>query len=92
MLLRGGADRWPAGARGDGRGGAGSAAARGRGVRRPSSLTILIGPEGDWSGREAASLREAATALDLGPHVLRSETAAVAGLVVLQEIRRAWRS
>jgi 16S rRNA (uracil1498-N3)-methyltransferase len=57
----------------------------------PSSLTVLIGPEGDWSMAEAASLRQSATALDLGPHVLRTETAALAGLVALQEIRRAWR-
>jgi 16S rRNA (uracil1498-N3)-methyltransferase len=57
----------------------------------PVSLTVLIGPEGDWSATEAASLRQTATALDLGPHVLRTETAALAGLVALQEIRRAWR-
>ena len=57
----------------------------------PASLTLLIGPEGDWSTTELASLRQSATALDLGPHVLRTETAALAGLVALQEIRRAWR-
>lgn len=57
----------------------------------PASLTVLIGPEGDWSTAEAAALRQSATALDLGPHVLRTETAALAGLVALQEIRRAWR-
>lgn len=57
----------------------------------PESLTLLVGPEGDWSTAETASLRQSATALDLGPHVLRTETAALAGLVALQEIRRAWR-
>ncbi len=57
----------------------------------PASLTLLIGPEGDWSTAEVASLRQSATALDLGPHVLRTETAALAGLVALQEVRRAWR-
>lgn len=64
---------------------------RAAGETAPSSLTILVGPEGDWSPEELSSLRQTATAIDLGPHVLRSETAALAGLVALQEIRRAWR-
>ncbi len=52
-------------------------------------LAVCIGPEGGWSGPELDLLAGAgAEPLDLGPHVLRTETAAVASLVVLQERRR----
>jgi 16S rRNA (uracil1498-N3)-methyltransferase len=57
----------------------------------PESLTILIGPEGGWTPGERETLIKAgARAVELGPHVLRTETAAVAGLAALQALRQAW--
>lgn len=49
---------------------------------------ILIGPEGGWSEAEAASI--AARGFEpvcFGPHVLRFETAALAGIALLQAAR-----
>jgi len=58
----------------------------------PDSLMIMIGPEGGWTAREREGLQEGgARAVELGPHVLRTETAAVAGLAALQALRQAWR-
>jgi 16S rRNA (uracil1498-N3)-methyltransferase len=57
----------------------------------PAWLTVCVGPEGGWTEDERRLLREGgARALDLGPHVLRTETAAVAALQVLQALRRRW--
>jgi 16S rRNA (uracil1498-N3)-methyltransferase len=57
----------------------------------PAALALFIGPEGGWTPAESAQLQQAgARALDLGPHVLRTETAAAAGLVRLQMLRAAW--
>jgi 16S rRNA (uracil1498-N3)-methyltransferase len=57
----------------------------------PARLTVLIGPEGGWSGAELSQLAGAgARPLDLGPHVLRTETAAVTGLAFLQVFRGCW--
>jgi len=53
----------------------------------PPSLdrpTILIGPEGGWAPEEAAA---GLPAVALGPHVLRSETAAVAAGTLLAALR-----
>ncbi len=52
---------------------------------------VLAGPEGGWTDDEARLAREAgALAVSLGPHVLRAETAAAAGLaVVAQAFRQA---
>lgn len=48
-------------------------------------VTLLVGPEGGLSGAEIASAEQAGfRPLRLGPRVLRTETAAVAGLAVLQ--------
>ena len=59
----------------------------------PSELLLLIGPEGGWTAAELQLFRlRGARPLDLGPHVLRTETAAVAGLAVLQRWRHRWRS
>lgn len=59
----------------------------------PARLTVLIGPEGGWSPAEEDLLKKSpAVPLNLGPHVLRTETAAVAGLLALQELRQAWLS
>jgi 16S rRNA (uracil1498-N3)-methyltransferase len=58
---------------------------------RPTTLTLLIGPEGGWSRAETAALRATgAEPIALGRHVLRSETAAVVGMVALQALRDAW--
>ncbi len=47
----------------------------------PDNITFAIGPEGDWTADEMASARDAGFApLDLGRHVLRSETAAIFAL------------
>ncbi len=54
-----------------------------------AELAVCIGPEGGWSGPELELLATAgAEPLALGPHVLRTETAAVAAMVVLQQFRR----
>ena len=53
----------------------------------PPSLdvpTVLVGPEGGWSGHEEES---AGARLDLGPTVLRTESAAVAAGVLLVGLR-----
>jgi 16S rRNA (uracil1498-N3)-methyltransferase len=47
----------------------------------PVSLAVYIGPEGGWSDGERAEFeRLGATAVSLGPRILRVETAAVAAL------------
>jgi 16S rRNA (uracil1498-N3)-methyltransferase len=48
------------------------------GSLEPGSVALLIGPEGGWSDGERSELA-AWRPLGLGPRVLRSETAAVAG-------------
>jgi 16S rRNA (uracil1498-N3)-methyltransferase len=55
-------------------------------VSRPaSSVTVLIGPEGGLSAEEQADAQAAGfTAVNLGPRVLRTETAAIAALTLLQ--------
>ncbi len=43
------------------------------------SVTLAIGPEGGWTDREASSLQQAGfKAVDLGPRILRVETALAA--------------
>lgn len=57
----------------------------------PAWLTVMVGPEGGWTDAERRSLAAAgALPLDLGPHVLRTETAAVAALVLAQQWRSLW--
>lgn len=57
----------------------------------PSTLAIVIGPEGGWTpGERDILIQGGARAVELGPHVLRTETAAVAGLGALQSLRQAW--
>ncbi|MBI3020403.1 MAG: 16S rRNA (uracil(1498)-N(3))-methyltransferase [Candidatus Omnitrophica bacterium] len=53
-------------------------------------VAVLIGPEGDFTPEEVAQARKAgATAVSLGSLTLRSETAALAALAILQhELRR----
>lgn len=51
---------------------------------RPTSATIVIGPEGDFTPAELADARSAGfRPLSLGPLVLRSETAALYALSIL---------
>jgi len=50
-----------------------------------NTVTLVLGPEGDFTPDEEESLRTAgARPISLGPLVLRAETAAIAGLAVLQ--------
>ena len=55
-------------------------------VRRPArGATVLIGPEGGLSDAEQEdALAAGFTAVNLGPRVLRTETAAIASLTLLQ--------
>lgn len=51
---------------------------------RAEPMALIIGPEGGFSDAELAQLRSAkATSLTLGPRVLRTETAGLAGLAAL---------
>lgn len=54
-------------------------------VRRPEDqVTMLAGPEGGWTDRERAAISAAGwTAVSLGCEILRAETAAIAGLAIL---------
>ena len=46
--------------------------------QQPAQLVLCVGPEGGWSDAELDLARRAGiTSVDLGPHVLRIETAAV---------------
>jgi 16S rRNA (uracil1498-N3)-methyltransferase len=64
--------------------GAGVASAGGE---APAWLVWAVGPEGGWDEPERQQLAAAGRALSLGPHRLRTETAAVAGLALLQLLR-----
>ena len=51
----------------------------------PGPATVLVGPEGGFSGEERERIVAAgAIALSLGPRILRADTAAVAGLGLVQ--------
>ena len=54
-------------------------------VPASSTIVIGIGPEGGWSEKDRAVLRERGfSGLRLGPRVLRTETAGLAAIAVLQ--------
>jgi 16S rRNA (uracil1498-N3)-methyltransferase len=58
---------------------------RARDLERPSKLTLLIGPEGGLSeNEEDAGLKAGFRQVQLGPRILRTETAALAALAALQ--------
>jgi 16S rRNA (uracil1498-N3)-methyltransferase len=56
------------------------------------SLALLIGPEGGFDPSEREALVGAANVLpiSLGPRILRADTAAVAGLALLQAVLGDW--
>jgi len=57
----------------------------------PAWLTVAVGPEGGWTLQERRALLDSgAVPLDLGPHVLRTETAVVAALTLAQQWRQGW--
>jgi 16S rRNA (uracil1498-N3)-methyltransferase len=52
-----------------------------------ASFTALIGPEGGWSDEELGMMEERGCRfITLGPRVLRTETAAIAALALLQHL------
>lgn len=48
---------------------------------------VFVGPEGDFTPEELATLLEIAVPVSLGPTILRAETAAIYGLAVLAAAR-----
>lgn len=52
-----------------------------------TSLGLFVGPEGDFTPEELASLLAIATPASFGPTILRAETAAIFGLSVLAATR-----
>lgn len=58
---------------------------RDAGVAASTAVVLAIGPEGGWSSHDLALLRTAGFAsVRLGPRVLRTETAGLAAIAVLQ--------
>ena len=59
----------------------------------PGPATILIGPEGGFTPEERAAVRAAAnaTAISLGPRILRAETAALAAVTTWMALAGDWR-
>ena len=57
--------------------------------RTAESVALLVGPEGGWPEHERDAAREAGwTSVSVGEHILRAETAAIAGLAVVNAILR----
>jgi len=55
---------------------------------RPTSALVMVGPEGGWSSDERrAAVAAGATAVQLGPRILRAETAPI---VILTALWTAW--
>jgi len=69
----------------------GGAPAAGAFIRGPA--TILIGPEGGFTSEEATAVRAmpTATAISLGPRILRAETAALAAVAAWMAAVGDWR-
>lgn len=60
---------------------------------RPGPATLLTGPEGGFTPDEATAIRAMprATAISLGPRILRAETAALAGIAAWMAAVGDWR-
>lgn len=60
---------------------------------RPGPLAVLIGPEGGFSPDERDMIRALphATALSLGPRIMRADTAAIAALALVNAALGDWR-
>ncbi|HLG14865.1 MAG TPA: 16S rRNA (uracil(1498)-N(3))-methyltransferase [Blastocatellia bacterium] len=57
------------------------------GLRGASGVSVLVGPEGGWSDRELASMRERrCISVSLGGRILRTETAAIVAVALLQHV------
>lgn len=60
-----------------------------RELRSVEPVTVLVGPEGGFTGEERSAVLGAGfLPVSLGPHVLRFETAAVAAAVIAQQARK----
>ena len=61
---------------------------------KPGPATILVGPEGGFAEEERAAVRASpgATAISLGPRILRAETAALAALAGFMALAGDWQS
>lgn len=54
---------------------------------KQTTLSLFIGPEGGWSSNELhMMIAEKTASLSLGPRILRTETAAIAALSILQAV------
>lgn len=53
--------------------------------REPAATAVLVGPEGGWDEGERKTA-EGWSAVSLGPHILRAETAAIAALAVVNAV------
>ena len=52
-----------------------------------ASMTVLVGPEGGWAERELAELASiGCVSVNLGPRILRMETAAIVALALIQSL------
>jgi 16S rRNA (uracil1498-N3)-methyltransferase len=64
-----------------------------RGLGDAPALTLLVGGEGGFTDTELAALRgQGAILAGLGPRLLRTDTAAVAALAVVQALLGDWRA
>ncbi|MEM4725126.1 MAG: RsmE family RNA methyltransferase, partial [Candidatus Hadarchaeum sp.] len=53
-------------------------------IRKPFSISVIIGPEGGFTSREVDQARRYGIApVTLGPRILRAETAALAAIAVI---------
>jgi 16S rRNA (uracil1498-N3)-methyltransferase len=56
-------------------------------LRTEDRVALLAGPEGGWTDRERAEIAAAGwAAVSLGPQILRAETAAIAGLSIINAV------
>lgn len=66
---------------------AGACAVGDLGVPPSEGIVLAIGPEGGWSPRDRATLAQAGfEGVRLGPRILRTETAGIAAIAVLQAL------